>query len=233
MVNIDFTKDEYCQIDNIECQSMPGAYSVYAVIAKRSLEGIRLRVYIGFTYRNPQIRLKEHQAKLRAGRHDNHPLQEDYNLGVGLKLYKSWVFEYREQAELGERLMITRLLKDDLCYNKLIGMNWTEKLKSERSGEKASWWGRRHSATTKLKIGGKSRGRKHTVETRRKQSKAKKGMYKGKNNPMYGKRGALAPKSKSIIIDGVTYGGYREAARALGIAHSTVTRRVKMGMYAG
>lgn len=49
----------------------------------------------------------------------------------------------------------------------------------------------------------------------------------GSNNPMFGRTGANNTKSKPIEIDGIQYGGLREAAKTLNIYHSTIQGRLK------
>lgn len=57
------------------------------------------------------------------------------------------------------------------------------RLSETRKGEKNSFFGKKHSPETRLKIGEAGKGRKHTTETRRRISEAQK----GKSSPNKGK----------------------------------------------
>ena len=78
-----------------------------------------------------------------------------------------------------------------------------------RTGENHPRWNKKHSEEAKAKM----KGPRESIS--------------GENHPLYGKTGAQHHRSKAVIIDGIEYGGVREAARKLVISHTCIRGRCK------
>lgn len=204
-------------------------YYTYVVVPNNEESSMYLKVYFG-----QHITRKLNDGYIASGVKIKKYLKK--NPG---QFYRKILGFYSNIDELNhaEKALIDGHLNKDYCLNLKEG--GIRALMSEETKKKCGecMRGKHHSDVTKKRISESSKGRnfqdsmtpESIEEWRKKLSVAKKGKYAGENSWMYGRTGALSPKSKKIEIDGVPYCSKREAAAALGKSRETIRNWVKQG----
>lgn len=128
-----------------------------------------------------------------------------------------WECHHRLEIELG--LSKTELIKQGLYWNRpaseLIFLTPSEHRRVHRIGKPSLNKGKYPSAETRAKIGTKSRGRRHTIESRTKISKATSGINHPQARAVY-----QIDKNTGVIIKKWDY--INEASKKLGINQSNI-----------
>lgn len=152
------------------------------------------KLYIGSSCRLYERKL-QHKNDLKSNRHENIYLQNSYNFHGK----DNFIFEIIEFCEPEDRYKIEQYWLDlfygnEFCYN----INPIASKPPDCTGK--------HFTKTKEQI--------EKVRT----TVLKNGTFKGKNNPMYGKRGCKNSKSIKFIslADSIIYDGFREYERITG-----------------
>ena len=164
--------------------------------------------YIGIS-QNYEDRKRVHLWALKNNKHKNEKLQNSVNK-YGLDNFK---FEILKKVETDNRIEALKIenyyiKKYDSYnngYNKSLGFEGSTLLKiSEETKEKHRmmminnkiWLNRKHTEEAKIKIGNAHRGKKLSDKTKQKLSDAKKGKFKGKDNPFFNKKHTEETKEK-------------------------------------
>lgn len=71
------------------------------------------------------------------------------------------------------------------------------RMSRSRTGPGNGMWGKKHSPETLAKMSAKARGRRASIETRRRQSESRKGMHAGSKHPMWGKHHSAESREKT------------------------------------
>lgn len=102
--------------------------------------------------------------------------------------------------------------KDNPNYGRILSEGIRKKMSESTKGEKHPMYGKHHP-----------------ISVKRKMSEAKKGMYVGKNNPMYGvhRYGKESPAAIPVIISNKYFDTRKEAAEYLNVSPATVRNRIK------
>lgn len=164
--------------------------------------------YIGIS-QNYEDRKRVHLWALKNNKHKNEKLQNSVNK-YGLNNFK---FEILKRVETDNRIEALKIenyyiKKYDSYnngYNKSLGFEGSTLLEvSDETKEKHRmmminnkiWLNRKHTEEAKIKIGNAHRGKKVSDKTKQKLSDAKKGKFKGKDNPFFNKKHTEETKEK-------------------------------------
>lgn len=173
-------------IGNITLKKLPGIYQI--------LNTRNQKRYIGLS-KDVRNRCLQHRSELIREKHANDYLQKAWSIDGDAFVFD--VIEYCNQEMLAEREIFWIDYYDSTNpangYNHLPG-GWNP------AGEKASWWGKKHTEETKRKMSESARTRPSNrlpkspefVEHLRE-------IFSGENNPFYGKK--HTPQSIKIMSE--------------------------------
>jgi group I intron endonuclease len=183
------------------------------------------KIYVGSSG-SVDHRLIHHRNLLKRGEHWINGFQQLYDQGFTATAQIHHT-QNRDQAYLEEQ----RILNENTGKPNLL--NTAIDVKASTKGLKrdpevveklrASNLGKQVSEETRLKISQQNTGRKLSETTRKRMSDSKK----GKPPSLAAQQAAIAGRSRAVICQGVEYAKMLDAAKALNLSPSVITKRVR------
>lgn len=160
---------------------------------------INNKIYIGQTI-NVNARLKSHRNKLKNNNHENQHLQNSWNK-YRENNFKFEIIKMYNEDELNDRevywINYYKSYDFKFGYNKTFGGNSERPTEETKNKMSIAAKGRKLSIEIKRKLSqslkGKNKGNFLSEETKKKLSQSLKGKNAGEKNYMYGKKGKLSP----------------------------------------